>query len=117
MTNDKIDMFITAHAKDFEMEAIPQVKALLEKVPEDKYSMILGMDLKNPTTMLLISLFVGVFGVDRFMLGEIGLGVLKLITGGGLGIWAVIDWITVMKRTRKNNYNELVNYLNTVIGV
>ncbi len=46
-------------------------------------------------TTLLLSLLVGTLGVDRFYLGYTGLGVVKLLTCGGLGVWALIDLIKV----------------------
>lgn len=46
-------------------------------------------------TATLLSFFVGVLGIDRFYLGYTGLGILKLITLGGCGIWALIDFILI----------------------
>lgn len=53
---------------------------------------------KNWTTALLLSLLLGMFGADRFYLGYSSLGVLKLLTVGGLGIWYVADLIRIVLR-------------------
>ena len=58
---------------------------------------------KSFITALLLSFFFGVFGVDRFYLGHIGVGLGKLFTFGGLGIWALIDFILIATKTVKDS--------------
>ncbi len=50
---------------------------------------------KDWTTALILSVLVGSLGVDQFYLGNTGLGVAKLLTCGGLGVWAIIDIIRI----------------------
>ncbi|MBN1521945.1 MAG: TM2 domain-containing protein [Candidatus Aureabacteria bacterium] len=66
------------------------------------------MEKKKWMVALLLSIFVGGLGVDRFYLGYIGLGVVKLITGGGCGIWWLIDLILIATGKMKDaNGNDL----------
>ena len=58
--------------------------------------MIAHVSDKSRLAAALLCGFVGVFGVHRFYVGKIGTGLLMLCTGGGLGIWAVIDFIIIV---------------------
>ena len=64
-------------------------------------------ELKDPTTLLLVSIFLGALGIDRFMLGDTGMGVLKLLTGGCCGVLTIIDWFTISKKTKQKNLATL----------
>lgn len=54
---------------------------------------------------LVMSIFFGTLGVDRFIMGQIGLGILKLITAGGFGIWWLVDVILIATKHQFRNVN------------
>ena len=61
---------------------------------------------KDRSTALILSILVGGIGVDRFYVGDTGLGVLKLLTLGVCGIMAVVDWFLIMGRADEFNRNK-----------
>lgn len=64
---------------------------------------------KSWIVALLLSIFLGGLGVDRFYLGYIGLGILKLLTCGGLWIWWLIDLIMIATgKMKDSNGRDLV---------
>lgn len=110
MEKEKINQFIMVNGKFFPEMMIEDVKQKLESLDESKESMLMATEWKNPTVAFLFAFFLGGFGVDRFWLGETGLGVVKIITCAGAGIWGLIDLFTVMNRAKMYNYNKLMMY-------
>lgn len=96
-----------ANAKNFESHKIGVVRQLLLNADETKTMRIHAVSLKDPTMSLIVSILAGSLGVDRFIIGDVGLGVAKLITCGGLGIWTIVDWFLIMARTREVNFEKL----------
>lgn len=70
---------------------------------------------KEQSTAFLLAVFLGFFGADRFYLGQTGLGILKFLTCGGFGIWAIIDTILIGCGIMKDN-NGLLLRRNPPIG-
>lgn len=116
MQNTKSDMWLMAHSSYFKPGHMSYIAEQISRLPDEQANILLSVDLKNPTTILLFSIFLGGFGVDRFILGDIGLGIGKLLTGGGCGIWTMIDWFLVMDRAREVNYSTLMNAINFSSG-
>ena len=107
MDVQKVDMYMMTHQKYFPAEKAVFLREKLLQTDDAKFSLITGVELKDPTTLLLVSLFLGSLGVDRFMLGQIGMGILKLLTLGLFGILTIIDWFTVQKKAKELNFNNI----------
>ena len=109
MDAQKVDMYITMNAKNFESHQVNAVRDRLMAMDDSKFAMVQAISLKDPTTILIVSLLAGSLGIDRFMLGDTGMGVGKLLTCGGLGIWAIVDWFIVMGRAREVNFQKIMS--------
>ncbi|MGM9872932.1 MAG: TM2 domain-containing protein [Muribaculaceae bacterium] len=107
MEKEHVNQFIALHGSKFAPEVLPSVKRKLESVSDDRFDEICATDFKNPTTILLFALFLGMFGIDRFMLGDTGKGILKILTAGFccIGMW--IDVFNSKKRTSEYNVRML----------
>ena len=75
----------------------------------DEFAKAVSMqNLKSPMTGLILGILLGGIGVDRFYKGDIGLGIIKLLTLGCFGIWTIIDWFLVHKGIRQDNLQKVM---------
>ncbi|MEO7991027.1 MAG: TM2 domain-containing protein [Chryseolinea sp.] len=111
MEAQKVDMFLMTNAKFFEGHQIMMVKDKISGLDDSKFIYLQSLNLKDPTTILIVSLLAGTFGIDRFMIGDTGLGIGKLLTCGGLGIWAIVDWFLIMGRTKELNFQKILTLM------
>ena len=111
MDMQKVDIFVMTNQKFLPAEKIPMLRDKLIAADDSIMAMISSVEFKDPTTVLLISIFLGSLGIDRFMLGETGMGILKLLTGGCCGILTIIDWFTVQNKAKEINFQKLMSLL------
>jgi TM2 domain-containing membrane protein YozV len=80
------------------------VRERLIAMDESKWVYVQTLQFKDPTISLIISILIGALAIDRFLIGDIGLGIAKLLTCGGIGIWVIADWFLIMGRTKEKNF-------------
>ena len=103
------DSFLSANTGSFPSEQLPSLRQRLSQLDESQANQVIAAaNIKNPTTALILSIFLGTLGVDRFYIGHVGLGVAKLLLAWlTFGIWTIID-------TKKANLVALNNALATM---
>lgn len=99
------------NAKFFESHQLNLIRERLLALDDSKWVMLSTLQLKDPTTSLIVSILAGAFGIDRFIIGDTGLGIGKLLTCGGLGIWTIVDWFLIQGATREKNMHSIQQFL------
>ena len=103
MKPELVQVFMMKNGECFDMMVIQDVQNKLAEVDDAKYALLMSMNLQQPTIILIIAI---VLGWERFFLDDIGLGVLKVITCYGFGIWWLIDIFSAQRRTYEYNYKK-----------
>ena len=111
MEQQKVDMFMMMNNKYLPESQILFIRERLLAADESKEGILHAIQFKDPMIALVLSLLTGQLGIDRFFIGDTGLGIGKLITCGGLGIWTIIDWFLIMNATREKNFERLLAIL------
>ncbi len=111
MDAQKVDMYIMSNSKYFESHQIPVIRDRLLNLDESKWVMIQSITFKDPQTSLIVSILGGNLGIDRFIIGDTGIGIAKLLTCGGFYIWTIVDWFLIQGATRAKNMEKIQSFL------
>ena len=111
MDSNKVSTFLFSVQDKIPSEYVYVLRERLEAMDDDRDVLLMTTNLKSPLISLLLSLFLGLYGIDRFYIGDTTMGVLKLLTCGGMGIWTIIDWFLIMQATKQKNIEELLKLL------
>lgn len=108
---ERVRYWLSANAAKLPEAQLHSLKERLMNMSDVEFDRISYVSLTDPTMMLIISIFFGSLGVDRFALGDVGLGIGKLLTCGGLYIWWIIDLFNIMDATKEKNMQKLNSIL------
>lgn len=103
-----IDSFLASHQKELPPEKLQYLHDKLFAADDAALSRVSAVKLHNPAGLVLVSVFLGFLGVDRFLLGDPILGLLKLLTLGGFGVLTVMDWFLIARKARQVNFERLM---------
>lgn len=111
MDTQKVDCYLISNGNKFPEEMLEVLRDKLIAEDGSKEGMLSILQFKDPTVSIILSLFVGTLGIDRFYIGDTGLGIAKLLTCGGAGVWAIVDWFLIMNATRRKNLERIMSVL------
>lgn len=112
MTNEKINAIILQYKDYISADKVFVLKNYLEKSEDKNYDNLLACKMHNPVLICVLSIFLGGLGIDRMVIGDVGLGVCKLLFGWlTFGIWPFIDIFFCYRKAKEKNFNNLISLL------
>ena len=103
------------------------MNVIKDRIPEDRYvevrgrllsandaaaDAVMSAKLHGTASVVLLSIFLGGLGIDRFVVGDVGLGIAKLLIGWlTFGLWPLIDIFFCYKKGKKKNYCKIMQMI------
>jgi len=140
MEQEKITYFLAVYARYYPEEKIPEIIEKLKALPDESFVKLNNIPKKDPLSVLTYSFYLGFFGVDRMMIGEMVKGLFKLVIFGSMCIfayyiidrlmigtpakvflfvfsllvgscWPFVEWFKIEKLTKEYNYRKIIELL------
>ena len=112
MEDKDLQVIMMGYQKDIHENKKLMFKNALMKASSEQVDNLTTVKLYNPILTLILSIFLGWLGVDRFYIGDIGLGVAKLLVGWfTFGIWPLVDIFCSYRKAKEKNLINLLTAL------
>ena len=120
MEENKVNELMLRYKSFVTSEQLANIRAALLKANDKAYGNVVMVSTKNSLVALCLGLAFGHLGVDRFYLGDVGLGIAKLLTFWGasflslgllspvVGIWIIVDFFLCYSKAKKINYKRIM---------
>lgn len=108
MQPDKVAAVMARVTGDVPKESLPALQDMLANAPDAAFASLSSVSLKSTPVTVSLAFFLGWLGVDRFYIGDIGLGVAKLLLGWlTSGIWPLVDIFVSYRKARQKNFENI----------
>ena len=117
MTEDKVVALLARFSEDLPSGSAFAVGNALRTAPDNMFDYLITLPVKSAGITVVLSIFLGGLGIDRFYVGDIGLGIAKLLFGWlTLGLWPLIDIFLCYKKARQVNMEAIMTAISAPAG-
>lgn len=106
-----LEAWLVGNSSYFTAQHLPVIRAKFATLPPQYLNNLQSLKFHDPDGITVASVFLGAYGVDRFLLGDHGLGIAKILTFGGCLVWWFVDLFLVGKRARELNFEKLMQVI------
>ena len=104
MDSNTVDRYLQYTHGYFPVREVPRIRQALLSMTPERFAIVAATQLHDPTATLLLSVFLGALGVDRFLLKDYRMGLFKLLTSWILLLTPIIDLFFISARARRKNF-------------